>query len=302
MIAEGTSNGVTSQTSVTILGDDGSYGLGPQRLMVTAFGAFLRGSGGWASNDGLVRLMAELNVDSKATRGSVKRLMRRGIIDADEFAGTRGVRLTPRALEILTAADRRIFRPVELLDDGRWVLVVYSVPESRRSERHLMRSRLEWLGFGRVASGVWIAPAHVESEVVDMLNRLGLSEYSTLLKSETPAVPDIHAAVRLWWDLDSIATGYSSFMSQHKKLHRSLGQRRAGDDERAFADYVNMMTQWRRLPFFDPGLPRALLPANWVGYEAATMFHDLHNALIEPAKLRAQQVLAETSGGRRHRR
>ena len=290
------------QTSVTILGDDGSYGLGPQRLMVTAFGAFLRESGGWASNGGLVRLMAELDVDSKATRGSVKRLMRRGIIDAHEFAGTRGVRLTPRALEILTSADRRIFRPVELLDDGKWVLVVYSVPESRRSERHLMRSRLEWLGFGRVTSGVWIAPAHVECEVVDMLNRLGLSEYSTLLKSDTPVVPDILAAVRLWWDLDSIAAGYSRFMSQHKELHGRLGERVAGDDEQAFADYVNMMTQWRRLPFFDPGLPRALLPANWVGYDATAMFHDLHNALIEPAKLHAQQVLAETSGGRRHPR
>ena len=34
----------------------------------------------------------------------------------------------------------------------------------------------------------------------------------------------------------------------------------ATDPERAFADYVRLLTDWRRLPYADPGLPLACCP------------------------------------------
>ena len=40
----------------------------------------------------------------------------------------------------------------------------------------------------------------------------------------------------------------------------------------AFADYVRVLTAWRRLPFLDPGLPPELLPADWHGTRAAELF------------------------------
>jgi phenylacetic acid degradation operon negative regulatory protein len=277
--------------SLTVSGDEGASSLRPQRLLVSVFGAFLREGGGWVPYDGLTRLMSELDVDSKATRSSANRLMRRGFIEVGERKGVSGLQLTGGAREILIAADRRIFRPVEFPDEGKWLIVVFSVPESRRSERHLMRSRLEWLGFGRVTSGVWIAPAHVEGEAVEMLERMELSDYSTLFKSETPAVPDIHAAVHTWWDLDSIAAGYRTFISQHKPLERSVHRRAAIPDEWAYVKYVHMLTYWRRLPFFDPGLPRMLMPDDWVGYDAVAMFHNLHEALSASARRHVRSVL-----------
>lgn len=289
----------TSQTSLTVSGNDVEYSMRPQRLLVSVFGAFLRELGGWVSYHALVMLMAELDVDAKATRASAARLIRRGLVESHSPGDTLGLRLTDQAVEILNAADRRIFRPVEMPDDGKWLLVIFSIPESRRSERHLMRSRLEWLGFGRVSGAVWIAPAHVESETTDMLSILRLTEYVTLFKTDTPMVPDIGESIRSWWNLDATATGYENFINRHRALERSLRGRSATSDHRAFAEYVRMLTLWRRLPFFDPGLPKRLLPADWVGYEAARMFHKFHAELSDLAGRHVHDVITAATEGSR---
>ena len=63
--------------------------------------------------------------------------------------------LSDHARRVLHEGDRRIFeRPRASLGDG-WVVVVFSVPESERRQRHTLRSRLTWLGYGTVSAGVW---------------------------------------------------------------------------------------------------------------------------------------------------
>ncbi len=53
---------------------------------------------------------------------------------------------------------------------------------------------------------------------------------------------------------------------------------------RAFADYVQALTSWRRLPYLDPGLPDAVLPKGWTGARAAELFLDLRERLAGPAE------------------
>ena len=63
-------------------------------------------------------------------------------------------------------------------------------------------------------------------------------------------------------------------------------------DQQAFADYVRVLTAWRRLPFLDPGLPAELLPGQWPGLAAAEAFAALRARLAGPARA---HVLAVTS-------
>jgi len=60
-------------------------------------------------------------------------------------------------------------------------------------------------------------------------------------------------------------------------------QRTAGEPSAAFADYVEMVTRWRRLPYADPGLPLELLPADWQGLHAQDLFTRLREKLAGPA-------------------
>src|SRR5205809_4564264 len=203
--------------------------------------------------------MAVVGVDEQSVRSSISRLKRRRLLVAERVDGSAGYALSERARTILLEGDRRIFqRPRAAADDG-WLVAVFSVPESERERRHRLRSRLSWLGFGTVASGVWIAPAHVEPEARDVLEGGGLSEYVDLFRAAYAGFRPEPEQVASWWDLDGLERMYEDFVGAYRPVVSRWRRRRGTDAPAAFADYVRVLTHWRRLPYLDPGLAPDLL-------------------------------------------
>jgi phenylacetic acid degradation operon negative regulatory protein len=54
---------------------------------------------------------------------------------------------------------------------------------------------------------------------------------------------------------------------------------------------VRVLTDWRRLPYLDPGLPAELLPGDWAGIRAADVFFTLQSRLTEPARAHVKRVI-----------
>jgi phenylacetic acid degradation operon negative regulatory protein len=269
---------------------DQGRGTQPRALIVTIYGLYAREAGGWLSVAALIRLMATVGVEEPAVRSSISRLKRRGILVAEKVGGVAGYALSEQARAILLEGDRRIFeRPRAAADDG-WLLAVFSVPESERDKRHQLRSRLAWLGFGTVASGVWIAPVHVEPEARDVLVSSGLSEYVDLFRAEYVAFHPERHEVASWWDLDGLERMYEEFVAEHGPVLARWRRRRRTDDAVAFADYVQVLTHWRRLPYLDPGLPAELLPDRWRGSQAADIFFELSERLSAAAHRHVEAV------------
>ena len=77
--------------------------------------------------------------------------------------------------------------------------------------------------------------------------------------------------IRRWWDLDELERQYESFIRAHEPALRGWEQDGPPTEQEAFAAYVRMLTDWRRLPYLDPGLPAELLPDGWVGIRAAEL-------------------------------
>jgi phenylacetic acid degradation operon negative regulatory protein len=255
----------------------------PRPLIVTVLGAFLRRLGGWMAVADLIALMESLGVEERAVRSSVSRLKRRGFVVPERPNGVAGYMLSEDAKRILAAGDRRIFRERERRAVEGWVVVVFSIPESRREQRHVLRTQLTWLGFGSAAARVWIAPAHLEEELRDMVERHGFERYVSVFRAGYTGFSELPEAVAEWWDLPTLARLYDDFILQHSPVVAAWRRRSTVDPERAFADYVGALTHWRRLPFLDPGLPSSLLPPDWSGERAETLFGELHDLLGEPA-------------------
>ena len=257
--------------------------LQPRALIVTIYGLYAREEGGWVSVATLIKLLATLGVDEPAVRSSISRLKRRGILEALRVDGVAGYGLSARAREILDEGDRRIFdRPQARTEDG-WLLAVFSVPESERRQRHVLRSRLAWLGFGTVSAGVWIAPAHVADETRDVLLRHRLTAYVDLFRADQVAFGALREKVQQWWDLDEVQDLYADFIAVHAPLLAAWRRRRAAADAEAFRDYVRTLTAWRRLPYLDPGLGDDVLPPDWNGRRALEVFTALRHRLADPA-------------------
>ena len=271
---------VTAVGEATVPGSLPVAPLQPRQLIVTLYGLYAREHGGWLSVAAVVRLMADLGVDEAAVRSSISRLKRRGLLDARRVDGVAGYALSDLAREILAEGDARIFGRRRAEESDGWLLVVFSVPESERDKRHQLRSELTRLGFGTVAPGVWVAPGHLAEEAGDVLRRRELAGYVELFADARPALGDLRANVSRWWDLDALHDRYADFIDRQEPVReRATG----ADGSRTFADYVRLLTDWRRLPYADPGLPLDLLPADWNGARAAELFAELHRRLADPA-------------------
>lgn len=252
----------------------------PRQLIVTVYGLYSRTEGGWLSVASLIDLLAAVGVDEPAVRSSISRLKRRGILEAVRRDATAGYELSDEAREILREGDERIFRRGRATPADGWLLAVFSVPETERHKRHLLRAQLARMGFGTAASGVWIAPAHLHGATEEALTRLGLAGYADLFRADHLAFGDVAAKVRQWWDLDRLDELYTTFLDEHGPALR----RKPVTEEQAFADYIRVLTGWRRMPYLDPGLPAEFLPRDWSGIRAAELFFDLHAQLETPAR------------------
>lgn len=259
----------------------------PRALIVTIYGLYARDTGGWFSIAALIRLMAELGVDQPAVRSAISRLKGRGLLESQRRDGAVGYGLSRRGSEILTEGDRRIFhRPVPD-GTGGWVLAVFSVPEQERARLQMPRSRLAWLGFGSVGAGVWIAPAQLADETRDVLVADGLAGYVSLFTAGYLAFGDVRDKIGQWWDLDRLGQLYQAFTDAAGPVlagWQAPSASPAAEPGQAFADYVRVLTAWRRLPFLDPGLPPEALPADWNGGRAAEVFDQLRARLGDAAR------------------
>jgi phenylacetic acid degradation operon negative regulatory protein len=251
----------------------------PRSLIVTFYGAYGRHVPGPVPVAELIRLLAAVGVDAPSVRSSVSRLKRRGLLlPARTEQGAAGYELSAQARQLLDDGDRRIYAAVPPGDEG-WVLAVFSVPESERQKRHVLRSRLAGLGFGTAAPGVWIAPARLYEETRHALERLGLDGYVDLFRGEHLGFTPTARAVARWWDLEAIAAEHEAFLDRHERVLESWRRRADTPPEDAYRDYLLALDSWRHLPYTDPGLPARLLPADWPGARSAAVFHALHERL-----------------------
>ena len=165
-----------------------------------------------------------------------------------------------------------------------------SVPEHERARRHALRSRLAWLGFGTGPAGVWIAPRTTGRGDARRAGRLtDWLAYASLFTAGDLAFGEVADKIGQRRDLDRLEQLYQAFIDSAapvmlRWLHSARPSLMSADPGQAFADYVRVLTAWRRLPFLDPGLPPEFLPADWHGARAAELFGQLRARLGDAAR------------------
>ncbi|MFF7474078.1 PaaX family transcriptional regulator C-terminal domain-containing protein [Streptomyces sp. NPDC008092] len=262
--------------------------LGP--LIITLFALYARREHNWLSVASVIRLMADLGVEGQAVRSAVSRLKRRGVLRGERHEGAAGYAVSEGTLEVLEDGDVRIFERNRAAAGDGWLVVVFSVPESERDKRHALRTALTRLGFGTAAPGVWVAPGILADETRRTLQRLGLTPYVDIFTGDHFAFGDLSVKVREWWDLDELTALYADFLERYRPVRERAA---AGEipAREAFGIYLPMLTEWRRLPYRDPGLPLSLLPPGWMGETAGALFEELDRTLREPARAHALAVI-----------
>lgn len=266
------------------------------RHVLTFFGVYGRPAGRAIPIAAVVRLLAELDLEPPSVRSSISRLKAKGVLVSERSGSGSGYALAETLESHMRAGDQRIFSPRPMGIEDSWLLVSFSVPESERQHRHRIRAGLSRMGFGTVVAGLYIGPARLQPDAVEYIREHQLWDYVELFTCQPSAFGDLSAKVSRWWNLEALGSEYQdfvdSFQSQVAKWQRLVREGSATPRD-AFRMYVPMLTQWRRLPFLDPGLPLELLPADWIGTHARRVFSDLHRLLSPLAADHVAQALNE---------
>jgi phenylacetic acid degradation operon negative regulatory protein len=239
-------------------------------LLFTVLGEFVLPTGGPAWTSAFIEVFGRLGIEEKATRQALARTAADGWIRPEREGRRTRWQLTPDGHRLLTEGTERIyaFAGSQPGWDGSWLLVLARVPETDRSARHLLRTRLTWAGLGSPAPGVWIT-THTErrAEVERVLGQAGVAD-GQIFVAEHRGGGDLATLVAQAWDLPAIERRYEEFLAEFVSP--------AAADDDPLPRLIELVHAWRRFPSVDPGLPAQLLPGRWNGARAAKLFAARH--------------------------
>ncbi|MDV6378693.1 phenylacetic acid degradation operon negative regulatory protein PaaX [Sporosarcina sp. GW1-11] len=255
-------------------------------MIFTIFGDYVRHYGNKIWIGSLIQLMKEFGHNEQAVRVVLSRMMKQGWFETERDGRKSYYYLTKRGVSRITEAASRIFKLEPHNWDGKWRMLMYTIPEDKRQIRDELRKELLWSGFGNFANGCWITPNDLAKEVQLLIEKYEIEDYVDLFISEHQGPKSNHELVAKSWPLEEIEEKYEQFITTYSKqfiIATSAMESGQMSDAQCFVERTNLVHEYRKFLFIDPGLPKELLPDMWSGSHSAHLFAQYYKLLAEPA-------------------
>jgi phenylacetic acid degradation operon negative regulatory protein len=268
-----------------------------QDMIFTLYGDYLRKRGGEAWTGNLIELLGHFGISAQAVRSTLSRMSKKGWLHSHRVSRYSFYSLTPKCINLLEEGTRRIYQPRSEPWDGRWHLLIYSIPETKRHLRRRLRRRLLWLGYGSLNHNTWISPRDLKDEVIKVLKTLDIHCHVELFSSEHQAFSSSKEIVARCWDLESLNAYHAALIERYEPLFQESKARLRKDSylepQDCFQQRFMLVHEYRSSPYVDPNLPLELLPDDWLGERATQLFQHYHKLLSHGAEAYVDSVIAK---------
>lgn len=251
---------------------DGRRWLRPQSVAFTLLAEQVMPLGDVALFSGsFIDALSRVGISEHATRATLSRMVRRDLLARHRRGRRVYFTMTPRCRAVLEEGRHRIWElgAVNTDDDADWTILTFSLPEAWQRERHDLRSRLTWAGFGSLHSGVWIAPS-VPDTVDSLVEELGLDAHVHVFQVQPSTLTDLASVAREAFDLEALAADYEQFLADWREC--PTGE--PAEDPLALT--LRLSTEWLQVLRDDPRVPVSLLREDWPAVAAEQRFRALH--------------------------
>ena len=273
-------------------------GTNTQSMIFTIYGDYIRNYGSKIWIGSLIRLLKEFGHNEQGVRVAVSRMVKQGWIQSEKQGNKSYYFLTDRGVQRMDEAANRIYKMKPNEWDGKWRILMYTIPEDKRQLRDDLRKELLWSGFGSFSSGCWISPNDLEKQINRLIEKYDINEYVDFFISEYKGPKENQSLVEKSWHLEEIENKYEEFIEKYSKqfiVHQSIINRGEMSDADCFVERTNLVHEYRKFLFIDPGLPKELLPSKWNGNHAALLFSQYYQVLAEPASRFFESVFQENN-------
>src|SRR3990172_7766558 len=101
--------------------------------------------------------------------------------------------------------------------DGRWRLVIFDVPESKRNIRDKLRRYLMGLGLGILQASVWISPNDIKKDIDEIAQKLDLGSCLKYFEVSRNTNLD-NTILEKSWNLPELEDKYKKFIFETKRI------------------------------------------------------------------------------------
>lgn len=156
--------------------------------------------------------------------------------------------------------------------DGRWRIISYEIPESKREIRDRLRREMKGWGLGPWHRSFWMTPHSIISDLNDLVFGKEEEKYVQAFES-THVFGDTNQLVEKVWGKTELDKKYRELF---KLWHEELSTEK--DKKEKFKtivySYISLLRD-------DPGLPISLVGKKWIGFEAYSIFGEIKNILLK---------------------
>ena len=264
----------------------GEESLRPQSLLLTFLGDQVLGRDVCVYSGSVIDVFERAGVGEQATRSTLTRMVNRGLLRRQREGRRMYFGLTEHSTAVLDDGERRIWHTgaVNRDWDGTWTLLGFSLPESWQRQRHDLRSKLTWSGFGPLFNGLWIAPGEVD--VSELVTELGLAAHVKVFRAHADVHAGIGAMIEETWELSELATRYEEFVRRWEPW-----ESRSPEADEALVLRLRLQAEWLQIIRRDPRLPVRHLPGDWPAEQAEKTFRTVHDRLTPLARDAAKRLL-----------
>lgn len=112
--------------------------------------------------------------------------------------------------------------------DGRWRLVIFDIPESKRDVRDRLRRALSKMGFGILQASVWISPNDIKKEIDELGKKLDINNSLRFFEVTRNKSLD-KTIIEKSWNLPELSDLYKKFNFEAERLvkfnHKTVNHR-----------------------------------------------------------------------------
>ncbi|HWI72263.1 MAG TPA: PaaX family transcriptional regulator C-terminal domain-containing protein [Baekduia sp.] len=228
-------------------------------ISMTLFGTHILRGDLAISSGSVIDVLGSLNVSAAATRSLLGRLVKDALLVRHPVGRQTYFSLTTGARETIGEGQRLFWSSVDHRWDGTWTLLAFSFPDHWQRARYELRARLHLGRFGRLQSGLWIAPSRVD--VPTLLGDLEFIDDVRVFNARPEPPLTVERVIQEAFDIDALATRYRTIIERWQDIN---------DDNVTdpLATRMLMQTEWFDVVRSDPRLPLDHLPADWPGVQA----------------------------------
>lgn len=267
-----------------------------ETMVYTLFGAYIIPRGGEVWVGSLIELLKPLGLSENAVRLGLSRMSRKGVFKRKKKGRKSYYSLSKKGLEKMSGGRERGLERDYKNWDGKWRIVVYTIPEKLREDRNNLREKLKDFGFGNLGNSIWISPYNIISNVVSKADKMGISQYVDIFEGEYFPEYDEKGLLERAWQLEDLREDYENYIREYSDKLNKLKKRIEDNDiegSKVFAERFLSMAEYIDVSLDDPMLPVEILPDNWPGYRAREIQRDYQKLLKPYAESYIDNLLGE---------